>query len=98
MAFHILLTSSPVLAFSGNSVTSSPMEDVLPREIVPCEKLADAVAAYDSYAARVKETGKPAALCALKPRSCPARKPPGFDKTFRGARYVNLDKAPASAW
>lgn len=90
----IHLYSSPILAVSKNngfeSVTTSPMDDVLPRETVECADLDAVIAALDEYAGRCAATGKPGDA-GVRFGKQKARKFRGFDSADLSRRY-NLDK------
>lgn len=91
---QIILISSPVLEVDpGRSISSSPMESVLPKETVEVSNLAEALAAFDAYQAKVSALGVPAVVSCIKHPRCRSRKPAGFDAKTR-ERYIHLDKAP----
>lgn len=96
---RITLYSSPVVEVSRTagfiSHTTSPMDDVLPRESVEVADLPGILAAFEDYAERIKATGKPACISASFPKQA-ARKPRGFDAADL-SRYINTEAMEAAA-
>jgi predicted ATP-grasp superfamily ATP-dependent carboligase len=87
---RVMLTSSPVLEVSARHYQSSPMDNVIPSERIECATLPAVKDAIDAYVAKVKATGKAAAVSVFHDRRDSARKIRGFDAATTGTIKVNF--------